>query len=96
MNMPKILITSALIGLALTTAPPASAERSWDIGRYDACMVVNNDVALCCVRSDGDLTQGQPPKCVAPPAQSADVSGGPLPTSTGRPRPPLNPGTQVG
>jgi hypothetical protein len=98
-------IVTAFLGLslALGTAATASAERVWDIEAYDNCMVLiptfPSDYEWehwqCCRKSGGDYDFHQH-KCVAPPAEAENVPGDPKPTVTGKPRPPLVPGTSVG
>jgi hypothetical protein len=85
----RCTVAAAVCCFSLATPVPATAERSWDIDVYDQCIEQWVDVKYCCVKSDGDLTQGQPPKCVAPAANQAEnAPGTPPPTPNPRPRPP--------
>lgn len=100
-----IITTIAGLGLAIGGACPASAERIWDIEVYDNCVrgipTIISDSGYqqsdwkCCTQSGGEYDFHQM-KCVAPAAEAESVDGGPLPTVSGRPRPPLTPGTSVG
>jgi hypothetical protein len=102
-QLSRAIITAvAGLGLAVGGAAPATAERVWDIGAYDNCMVLiptlPNDYEWyhwkCCTDSGGDYDFHQH-KCVAPPAEADNVPGNTSPT-TGKPRPPLTPGDSVG
>jgi hypothetical protein len=100
-------IVTAIAGLALAIngATPATAERIWDIEAYDNCMVRIPTIISpsgyeqsqweCCVKSGGEFDFHQQ-KCVAPPAEVENVGGSTGPVVSGKPRPPLTPGTSVG
>ena len=103
-----IISAIAGLGLALSAAATASAERVWDIGAYDNCMARIPTVISpgdydyehwkCCRDSGGDYTHGDQyeGKCWAPPAEAENVPGNTNPTVSGKPRPPLVPGDSVG
>jgi hypothetical protein len=98
----------ATLGLALGAPATAHAERILDVEAYDNCMAqiptlpINYDYDhwKCCKDAGGDYEHGDGAgdmgRCKAPPAEAESVPGNTNPTVTGKPRPPLVPGTSVG
>lgn len=95
------LALGAIFAPSITTPVPAHAEdQYWDIEAFDRCRDIRGNTSTsevtCCAPSGGVWTGANAGEghCAAPPAVQENVSG-PIPTSTGRPRPPLIPGDSI-
>ena len=88
------IIAAALGGGALRYPAISSAEPEWDVGYYDECMKIINDVVKCCIWSGGVLRHDKNlvPHCYAPPAaqpQESDPTGPPPAVADPGGRPPV-------